>query len=80
MESQHVSIKAAFVLLAVGLQKPHKKSKAKDHQKCLANRLRLWKGGEIDQLLLEGRMIQHRWPVGGGQIHPIKQKCLPTLS
>ena len=30
-------LKAAIVLLAVGLQKPSQKSKAKDHQECLAN-------------------------------------------
>ena len=32
----HVSLKAAFVLLAAGLQKPGPKSKAKDHQDALA--------------------------------------------
>ena len=79
MESQHVSIKAAFVLLAVGLQKPHKKSKAKDHQECLANRLRLWKEGEIDQLLLEGRMIQHRLTSGRRADPPDKAKVFANL-
>jgi len=28
---QHIALKAAIVLLAVGLQKPSQKSKAKDH-------------------------------------------------
>ena len=55
---QHTALKAAFVLLAVGLQKPSKKSKAKDHQECLARRLVLWKEGEIDTLLRDGRLIQ----------------------
>ena len=55
---QHIAWKAAFVLLAVGLQKPNKKSKVKDHQECLARRLVLWKEGEIGTLLREGRMIQ----------------------
>ena len=55
---QHIAWKAAFVLLAVGLQKPRKKSKAKDHQECLARRLVLWKKGEIDTLSREERMIQ----------------------
>ena len=31
----HVSLKAAFVCLAVGLQKPGPKSKGKDHQDAL---------------------------------------------
>ena len=57
-EMQHNALKAAFVLLAVGLQKPSKKSKAKDHQECLARRLVLWKEGEVDTLLREGQMIQ----------------------
>ena len=42
-EMQHVALKAAIVLLAVGLQKPSKKSKAKEHQECLARRLVLGK-------------------------------------
>ena len=48
---QHTALKTAFVLLAVGLQKPGKKSKTKDHQECLARRLVLWEEGEIDTLL-----------------------------
>ena len=79
MESQHVSIKAAFVLLAMGLQKPHKKSKAKGHQECLANRLHLWKEGEIDQLMLEGRMIQHRLTSGRRANSPNKAKVFANL-
>ena len=57
---QPIALKAAMVLLTVGLQKPSQKSKAKDHQECLAKRLVLWKEGEIDILLREGRMIQKR--------------------
>ena len=58
-EIQHIALKAAIVLLAAGLQKPHQKSKAKEHQEYLAKRLALWKG-EVDVLLREGRMIQKR--------------------
>ena len=57
---QPIALKEAIVLLAVGLQKPSQKSKAKDHQECLAKRLVLCKEGEIDKLLCEGRMIQKR--------------------
>ena len=53
-------IKAAIVLLALCLQKPGLKSKSKDHQDCLAKRLVLWKKGEVDTILREGRMIQRR--------------------
>ena len=45
-EIQHIALKAAIVLLAAGLQKPHQKSKAKEHQEYLAKRLALWKGYE----------------------------------
>ena len=57
---QSIALKEAIVLLAVGLQKPSQKSKAKDHQEFLAKRLVLWNEGEIDKLLREGRMIQKR--------------------
>ena len=59
-ESHHVALKAAFVLLALVLQKPSQKSKARDHQECLAKRLALWKDGKIAELLREGRSVQKR--------------------
>ena len=57
---QNITLRAAIVLLAVALQKPSMKSKAKDHQEYLAKRIALWKEGEIDSLLGEGRAIQER--------------------
>ena len=57
---QHIALKTAIVLLAVGLQKPTQKSKAKDHQECLCKRLDQWNRGEINSLLREGRVIQRR--------------------
>ena len=57
---QHLALKAAIVLLATALQKPGQRSKAKEHQKCLTKRLTLWRNGEIESLLREGRMIQRR--------------------
>lgn len=59
-DNQHIALKAAFVRLAVGLQKPSQKSKAKDHQDILSKCLALWKDGEINKLLREGRIIQGR--------------------
>ena len=58
--AQHIALKATIVLLATALQKPSMKSKAKDHQECLTKRLALWKEGEIESLLREGRSIQKR--------------------
>ena len=59
-ENQHIALKAAFVLVVDCLQKPSKKSKTKDLIECLARRVALWKKGDIDQLIREGRMIQQR--------------------
>ena len=55
-----IALKAAIVHFAVGLQKPSQKSKAKDHQECLAKQLVLYKEGEIEKLLRKGWMIQKR--------------------
>ena len=59
-DNQHICLKAAFVLLALGLQKPNAKSKAKDHQYVLSKGLTHWRQGEINKLLREGRIIQGR--------------------
>jgi len=59
-EMEFIALKVAIVLLALCLQKPGPKSKLKDHQDCLAKRLALWKKGEVDSILREGRMIQRR--------------------
>ena len=44
------------------LQKPHSKSKSKDHVICLERRLKSWKEGQIDLLLDECRTIQQHIP------------------
>ena len=58
MES--VALKAAMVLPALLLQRPHGKSKAKDHSIHLERRLKLWEKGDINALVIEGRTIQHQ--------------------
>ena len=40
------------------LQKPSRKSKDADHRKLLESRLTLWRAGDFDSLLREGRVIQ----------------------
>ena len=64
-DNQYIALKAFFVLLSVGLQRPGPKSKAKDHKETfketlLKETLASWKSGEIDKLLHEGRVIQNR--------------------
>ena len=79
VEGQHVSLKAATVLMAVGLQKPSRASKAKDHQECLKKRLILWKEGEIGRLVCEGRSIQKRLTKVRKSDQPNKAKKFATL-
>ena len=53
---EFIALKVVIVLLALCLQKPS--PKLKDHQDCLPKRLVLWKKGEVNTILREGRMIQ----------------------
>ena len=53
---ESVAMKAAMVMPALLLQKPHPRSKAKDHTIHLERRLRLWSEGD---LMKEGYTIQH---------------------
>ena len=76
---QHLGINAAILLLAVGLQKPSRKSKAKEHQECLEKRLKLWENGNIDCLLREGRMIQRRLQKSCRNDSPNKAKIFAKL-
>jgi len=55
-----IAFKAAMLFCGLLLQKPHRTSSSKDFINCLQRRLPLWKQGNIDELLCEGRTIQHR--------------------
>ena len=55
-----VALKAAMVLPALLLQRPHVKSKAKDHSTHLERRLKLWEKGDINSLVIEARTIQRQ--------------------
>jgi len=67
------------VLLAIGLQKPSARSKAKDHKECLKRRLALWQEGKIDELIREGRAIQQRLSKGKRADPPNKAKIFANL-
>ena len=54
-----VALKATIVLPHLVLQKPHRRSKPKDHASLLERRTKLWEQGD---LLKEGRAIQNRFP------------------
>ena len=55
---ESIALKAAMVLPALMLQKPHHKSKSKDHSNHLDRQLRMWANGDINTLMLECRTIQ----------------------
>ena len=58
------------MLSILALQKPHNKSKAKDHSACLKRRMVAWKEGRLQDLLVEGRTIQNRLPKRGASPLP----------
>ena len=57
---QSIALKVYMVLPSLLLQKPSRKSKAKQHSAKLSQRLTLWKEGQIDILLHEGKAIQRQ--------------------
>ena len=57
---ESVALKAATLMPILLLQKPARKSKAKDHITRLERRLDTWREGDLNELLREGRTIQQR--------------------
>ena len=58
--SESVSLKAALIMPALLLQRPHDTSTTKENVSCLDRRLQLWSEGSIADLLSEGKLIQSR--------------------
>ena len=59
---ESVALKAVTVMSVLLLQKPSHNSKPKNHTACLERRLHSWDDGDINNLLLEGRVLQARLP------------------
>ena len=55
-----IALKVAMLFCTLLLQKSRVSASSKDIINCLQRRLPLWKQGNIDDLLLEGRTAQHR--------------------
>ena len=53
-----IAFTACCVFQVLLLQKPHARSKSRDHVHCLERRLQLWHCGDIDCLVKEGKCIQ----------------------
>ncbi len=62
MALECVALKAITVASILLLQKPHRKSKPREHTSCLERRLQLWSEGKFDDLLNEGKALQGRLP------------------
>uniref|UniRef100_A0A1X7SJX1 Uncharacterized protein n=1 Tax=Amphimedon queenslandica TaxID=400682 RepID=A0A1X7SJX1_AMPQE len=63
-----IALKAAFLLPLLLLQKPYRRSKAKDHLPALEHRFALWNDGEFMDLLSEGEEIQRKLSGGARRI------------
>ncbi len=57
-----VALKATIVLPILLLQKPSKRSKTKDHIKCVQRRMVQWRNGDLEELMKEGMALQSRLP------------------
>ena len=55
---ERVALKACSVMQCLLLQKPHAKSKTKEHVSHLERRMKLWSQRDVDALLYEGKCIQ----------------------
>jgi len=53
-----IALTACSVFQILLLQKPHARSKSKDHVTCLKRRLTLWHSGDIASIVGEGKCIQ----------------------
>jgi len=53
-----IALTACSVMQVLLLQKPHMKSKSKEHSSCLEHHLALWQQGDIASLLKEEKCIQ----------------------
>ena len=67
---QSTALKAAMIMQTLLLQKPHQRSKTKDHSTHLECRLKLWAQGSLDELLSESRTIQQKAMRAQKGVHP----------
>ena len=78
---ESVALEAIMVACVLLLQKPHSKSKSKDHVRTLERRLRAWHGGEIEGLMKEGRTLQYQLhPFARGSSHDQKEHTARVFS
>ena len=64
---EKIAMKAVVVMPALLLQKPHPRSKVKDHIRVLEDRLMKWRKGDLESLLHESQTVQSRLEVNQHQ-------------
>ena len=75
-----IALTALITMMPLLLQKPSKKSKAKDHIKYLAERLKKWKSGDLSGLIREGKQIQKNFIKSKNTDHATSQNILKVFS
>ena len=60
---ESIALQAAMVLPIQMLQKPHARRKTKEHIACLQRCFTIWKIGDIDAIVREGRTIQAQFEI-----------------
>ena len=70
-----LALKACIVLQCLLLQKPHARSKSKEHLAHLERRMKLWLKGDITALLQEGKCIQRHLPPPTNQLENLEKKA-----
>ena len=74
-----IALTQLHIFIPLMLQKPSRKSKAKDHAKYLENRLKLWSLGELDAILRENREIQKKLKQSQDKRQVSRNKSFCTL-
>ena len=57
---ESIALRAAMVMPALLLQKCNPRMKTSEVKKCLERRIEMWKKGQIDELVNEGKVLQQR--------------------
>ena len=76
---ESIAMKICVILPHLLLQKPHQKSRAKEHNNHLSRRLSLWENGQLEDLVNEGRCIQQRISLNTREVSVNRNKLFDQL-
>ena len=60
LDLETIALKALMIMPCLLLQKTFLNSKSKENSETLKRRFSLWKNGQLDQLMFEGKTIQDK--------------------